>query len=337
MKFYDSSDFNIESLGKGTYGSVYHYQNKAIKKYHPIIYKYSSKNPCLRLNRKKFQLMKLRAKKIKHTFLVEDLLYINETFSGVVYPYIEGSHLGTIVNTLSIHEKQILGKQLIRNAKELTDNNIYPKDYRLPNILRDSQGNIKIIDTDDVHTKVTLFPNPLYLLLSLNSLKKAVVDLIEDEDYFNDTKSMKLYKYTDTLKIINNPFVTYQSLNNYVNEKTKPFKTIFINVEDAFALQNLNIENIFNLKQKTNSQIIIIISQYNQKILNDLLDKNIPIYDYIDVKKNNIQIMLNDYLSKYNIVNPLLMTSKKTYDIDAINKSVRYLNESRQIRKIKTL
>ena len=91
MEFNSSSEFNQDFLGKGLYGKVYHYGDKAIKQYHIVLYKYDLKNPCLKLNKKKFKLMKARASKIKNTPLIEDLLYINGEF------YIASSTDDTIV------------------------------------------------------------------------------------------------------------------------------------------------------------------------------------------------------------------------------------------------
>lgn len=337
MEITNINEINKQYLGKGLYGRVYRYQDKAIKLYHPILYKHDMTNPCLKLNRKKFKLMKIRKSEIKHTFLVGDLLYINGAFSGVVYPYVEGENLGKLLYQLSIDEKQKLSKQLLRNAKELTDHQIYPKDYRLPNILRDTEGNIKIIDIDDIHTKVTLFPNPMELLLSLKSLKRALIDLLEDDDYFNYRKNHQLQKYTETLKIAKAPLITYQNLRTYIDKKTNPFKSIFINTKHLRLLNSSTIENINTIMENTDANLILISETLKDSVVENIFEKEIPLYDYIDTKNKGIEETIEKYLKKHNIINPILLNQKDIGFSGNISEIINSLNDKNKSQKIKTL
>jgi len=333
MEFINNREFNQENLGRGLFGTVYHYEDKAIKHYHPILYKHDCKNPCLKLDRKKFTLMKMRAKDIKHTFLVEDLLYIQGEFSGVIYPYIEGEHLGKLLHTLTLNEKRVLGRQIIRNAKELTDHQIYPSDYRLPNILRDSEGKAKIIDIDDFHTKVSLFPNPLYLLASLRSLRDVLIHLLEDDDYFRQDKISQLEKYNEALEIMEKSLITYNQLKQYLYKKTRAFKTIFINIEDINSLEDLYLEKINMIRKSAKCNVILITDSFSP-LLNDIL-KQIPIYDCLETHGENIN--LDNYLKTHKIINPLLVNGSELYDIDLLIQSINYLNSKPKKQKIKTL
>ena len=337
MKFTNTNGFKKQYLGRGLYGRVYCYQNKAIKLYHPIIYRHDIVNPCLKLNRKKFQLMKIRSKDIKHTYLVEDLLYINGIFSGVIYPYIEGENLGNLLYQLSLDEKQNLSKQLLRNAKELTDHQIYPKDYRLPNILRDPDGNVKIIDIDDIRTKVTLFPNPMELLLSLKSLKRALIELLEDDDYFNYSKNHQLQKYTETLKITKKPFITYQHLNTYIDKKTEPFKTIFVDTKHLRLLNSSTINNINIIMENTDANLILISETLKDSVVENIFEKEIPLYDYIDTNNIGIEETIEKYIKTHNIINSISLNQKDLTLNDNTPKLIKSLNDKNKSQKIKTL
>jgi len=338
MEFKDSKEFKEHYLGKGLFGTVYRYQDKAIKQYHPYIYKFDTSNPCLKPYHLKFKLMKLKAPNIKHTFLVEDLLYINGKFSGVIYPYIEGNHLGTLLDTMSIIEKEKLSRQLIIHAKELTDNFIYPKDYRLPNILRDINGNIKIIDLDDIRTKIKLYPSPCNYMLSLNSLRQVLIDLLEDDDYFYNQTNIKLQKYnnTETLKRI--PVLNYTILNNYVTDKTKAFKTMFININELTTPENINIDQIYKVSNNTECKIILITKNQNNLLIDSLLKTKIPLYDYISVSKNNtLESQIENYKLKHNIKQGIILTLDDLSIENNISFITNILNEKPQKQKIKTL
>ena len=56
--------------------------------------------------------------------------------------------------------KADLSRQFVRNSKELIRHNIYPLDYKLNNLMCEN-GELRIIDLDDFHTKVCRIPNPI--------------------------------------------------------------------------------------------------------------------------------------------------------------------------------
>ncbi len=319
-----------EYLGRGRSGSVYKCGDSAIKLYHDIIYEIDKVNPCLQINRRKFKLMQMRASRIEHTPLVEDLIYLNGKFHGVSYPYIEGEPLNKIFRKLSIEDRINLSRQIIRNAKELTDNQIYPKDYRLPNIIYDAEGNIRIIDVDDTHTRVTVLPNYLELLFSLSSLASLLTIFLEGRD-LDDKKYEIFAKYKEAIKIRRRKILSYQKLSSYVDFKLQPIKTIFIDISD---LDNIDLTIINRIVANTKCEIVLVsLNPFEATVFNNI---KVPFYDFIVFGKGNPDDVVNAYLNFNNITKHLLFEKgqltmdNSTLDFTDINKAINYLNEETQ-------
>jgi len=304
-------------LGRGSFGTVYKFQNKAIKKYHRL-----GKQKLL-----KFKLMKARKPKIKYTFLVEDLLYIDGQFSGVVYPYIEGENLYKIVRDLNAFEKSDLANQIIRNAKELTNNAIYPTDYRLPNIILDIDGNIRIIDLDDKYTYVTLFPSPLLLGDSLISLKNLLIHFLESDSFDVYRPHINgLEKYTEAQRLSKKLVLSYKPLQQYVDNRLKPITIIFINIDSANIFYEINLELVDKIVANTNCKIVLLGIPHKKL--------QIPIYDNIASSSLGVEELVTNYLDHNNITSHLyfdkgLLTKNSDIDIEVIEKSIEYLNQGR--------
>ena len=149
-----------EVIGSGGFGTIYKNGSKVYKIYHEYVYdefhcQYI--NPSLKYRHFKLNRLINLNKKIKKTDLIEDVIFLNNKFSGVVMPYYEGTTLNNIMDK-SIKYKIGLSKQLLENSKELTNKYIYPMDYKLNNLMV-SNDEIKIIDLDDIFTKVSIMPN----------------------------------------------------------------------------------------------------------------------------------------------------------------------------------
>lgn len=155
----------MERIGCGNFGSVYLNKDKVYKVYHKQIkaesltfnIKTIIDNPTLKTKPIKYEYLKHINHKLKYTDLIDDTLCIDGGFGVVVMPYYNGD---TFENHKydPIEKKVAIARQLLLNAKELTDNLIYPLDYKSNNIML-YENKIQIIDLDDVKTKVL---NPIY-------------------------------------------------------------------------------------------------------------------------------------------------------------------------------
>jgi len=311
MQFIDEREIRIgEYLGSGNFGAVYQYDDYAIKIYHELVKtdfgEYVS-NPCLKSKRNLKRLV-MRNSKIKNSNLIFDLLYINNEFKGVVYKYFEAQDLGKVIDSTTFSEKQNISYQLINNTKELNRHCIYHLDSKLNNILYNGEE-IKIIDLDDVFTKITHIPNLLLQQRGLKSLRQTINYIFCADQYsFDDDLLILLDSYKQFNPFFKELYVSYKSLKNFVKERSAEEKLIFINPD---YLSHFDIEKLKRIINFTGAKIVLIITndlsylspekkqEYIKQIrlFNQL---NIPIYDIVlqqknDLKDNKIIQCINNY------------------------------------------
>jgi len=266
---------SLERIGSGSFGTVYFKDNKAYKIYHEMI-KIDSyiieKNPSLKLREIKIKRLLERSKKLKYTDLIEDIIYVDGKFGGIVMPYYDGE---TLLNTKDkpLKEKIDISKKLVRNAKELTKHRIYSLDYSLRNIML-VDNEVKIIDLDDYNTEVTMLPSLAH--------KRSVVLSLDDtiKSYFNDSFEAPLNYQTQKklgkkISLANSEF---KEVDAYLEEKSKPYNYILIN-------ENAAIWNNIDLLRNPKYRVIYIYDGWEYEnldyVINDIFEKGFKLYDTI--------------------------------------------------------
>lgn len=284
---------NLKFLGSGLFGTVYKINDDvAYKIYHKTIkqdYGYREKNPALKKNKSLLKVVTEKNKIIKNTDLYSDFLYSNGIISGVKLKYYDGDTLDHIKN-IKLKDKIILGKKILKYTKELTDNNIYPTDIKLNNIMLVDKD-IKIIDLDDPLTKINPF------LKSLNKDKT-----IEKLDYLLKKfyQDHNLYQYYNDITCnleVNNPFYyckDYHELSKYIKSKEEKTNLVFININDELTEKN------YKFIRNSNSKVILLCNEFygltkikNQ--INKLKEHNIKVFNIINTDD------YNEYLNNFNI------------------------------------
>lgn len=269
---------SLDLIGYGCFGVVYRKDDKIYKVYRDEVknvFKEPTPNPLLKhptsTIRKLNRLIDLN-RKVKHTDLIEDLLYIDGKFYGVVMPYYEGK-LFLNLRELPIEERINYAKELVRNAKELTRHNIYLLDHRLKNVML-VNGNVKIIDADDYYSRVSLVKNGIYYLKSVSSLDDTLKSLFNEysRPTFKEEEITKRLKKTDYKR--NN---TYHEIDKYIDYKSKKCRLLFIDTDF-----DLSDERLID-----GSKVVIICNSLNIQLLLNTIDRlnarGISIYDVIDL------------------------------------------------------
>ena len=275
----------LQKVNQGNFGSIYRDDDKAYKVYFDdvkTIYGTITSNPMLkkrvipRLNR----LISL-SHSVKNTDLIYDMLYIDGKYSGVVMPYYNGVDLNKLLNN-PLESKISLAKELVENSKELSSRYIYPMDYKLINMML-VNGHVKLIDLDDVFTKVSVIPNPI-----LN--REAIIGL--DETIKTFFKEGRYFAYLDgvnelTTKEKPKCNTTYDGISEYIKEKEKPYTYLVLDNKSDIDADVIN---------DPNTRVIISFdSDYNlDEIKNYILElnrKGIQVYDIISTH------VLNKYLN----------------------------------------
>lgn len=262
----------LDCIGAGNFGTIYKNGDFVYKVYKEMVkteYGFLCKNPSLKLDKIRINRMMRLDRKLKYTDLVKDILFIDGKFGGVVLPYYEGE---TLVKTKDdfIKDKFDFAYQLVRNSEELTDNNIYPNDYKLNNIMVVG-GDIKLIDLDDYFTLVCRIPY---------SFRKKDVVLALDETikaYFGENCFYPFAK--DVVKLLGKDLTsnyTYQDVTHYIDDKKKKYNYVFINEEVDFYK---NIELLRNNDYRT----VYVYSGYDYNLIGEniknILNLGINLYD----------------------------------------------------------
>ena len=297
----------MDIIGRGVFANVYLKDDKVFKVYRERIKAYNDflgitsvvPNPCLRQAKFKYDYMKKKNSKLKYTDLIDDTLYIDDTFSGVVMPYYEGKTFKEY-NREPIETKLGMLKKLIRNAKELTDNHIYPLDYNNNNIIL-SGDNVQIIDLDDKLTKII---NPLYTDTSIKALDGVIKNFIGDIDYNNYTNMDKEYIERFMTKPKEEKNDTYTKIDNYLEKIVEKNNYIILN-------SGTNVDKNLEMLRNPNYRIIYMYDSGDnvEKDIINLRRKKIHIYTIIP-KKN-----LVDFLSSVAYDDLLTVSEKKLVKI----------------------
>lgn len=286
MVYLTSSNIEkLERIKSGKFGTVYKKDdNTAYKIYHPTVADNSWKetmNPTLLVPQVHYNFLIKRSQNLKYSGGVIDKLYVDGKFAGVVIPYYDGVELFTLMDE-PIDFKIKLSKKIIRNAKELTNNLIYPTDYKLNNILY-SNGKVQLIDLDDVKTHVCITPNIIFNSLSINILGETI------QTFLKEYKHLPLPKEVKKKLEKENFFYTtkYNKIEEYLKRKEKKKNVIFI-------YEDTDYEKLKRYISQKNYKIVYVLKDEEKddknhllNIINRLKENNIIIYDFTTFGKKN--------------------------------------------------
>lgn len=260
----------MDKIGSGNFGTAYLYKNKIYKVYHDKVVAIdqlfntpeSIPNPSLKYNALKYNYLKYVNSKLEYTDLIDDVLYIDGKFNGIVMPYYSGETFEDHKND-PLRKKVAMTRQLLLNARELTNNYIYPLDYKSNNMMLFGKK-IQIIDLDDVKTPIL---NPIYKSKSIKVLDKAIKYFLGDVDYncqiLSDLFDKEYYPLNKT----------YTEIEKYLAEIIKENNYIFI-------YQNTDINKYLELLRNPKYRIVYVYDKMLEveENVKYLLSQNIHIY-----------------------------------------------------------
>ncbi len=299
----------LRFIGSGGFGSVFADENDecTIKKYHDKVKSldYYANNPCLRIKRKKFKRLNRLAGKIKYTDVGLELVYNGFRFIGVKKKYYDGKTLDKLEN-ISFDEKKIITAKLIRNAKELTSHRIYNLDYKTNNVLLTKQGEVKIIDLDDIYTRVTFFPNYFHKRKSLRKLKETIIYYFYRNQYEFSSDVAKMV----TSSPENNPTLqkdmSYEELHDFVNEIQLEDNILIIKTS---CINKINKQALKKYVDDNNLFVVLALDKntlhYNEKAvvaIKTMNDCGIDVYDIFKYSDDYSQDVEN-YMKSHGCIN----------------------------------
>ena len=271
---------DLSKISSGNFGNIYRAGDNVFKVYEPKIKTTVGtldNNPMLRDSYKVIsRLQKLIElnKKVKKTDLITDLLYVDGKFRGVVLPYYDGLELTKVMDK-PLKDKIEYSRKLLENARELSKHHIYPTDYKLINLLL--VGNqIKIIDLDDIFTKVGIRYAPMYHKECIYGLYETIAALLNENRYHCYISEADGLIVPHKSKIDG----TFESIESYLDDKEEDHSYIFL--DETTDL------DIYSDALYLNDIRVVVLNHGDKEALLRLLDelnrRCIRIYDVIDAK-----------------------------------------------------
>lgn len=284
---------NLDECSRGDFGIVYRNNDKAYKIYKEEIkvgYADYIRNPMRRYRRCRYRRMIDLNDRLQYTDLCSDVVFVDGKFAGICLPYYEGELLLDLRNS-PFDLKMDISRQLVRNSRELTDNCVYPYDYKLKNMML-VDGEVKILDLDDIETKYSLLPNLYRKRKTIRGLDETIKTFLGEYDRY---LSNDFAEGEDISKPIYRLSSNYEGINEYLKEKEKKSKFLIV---DYKLLDDDTIPLLLSLKDYR-----IIVTYYGieygkvkpPKILSRVISHNGSVFDFVEYNR------LNSYLSNYNI------------------------------------
>ena len=283
---------NFRCITSGGFGTIYEHNGKVYKVYNSHVKTEFGlvENPILKhalISKNKIRRMIRLNDGIMHTDLPEDIIFVDNIFQGIIMPYYEGDTILQHMND-PLLKKISLSRQMVRNARELTDNLIYTFDYKLINTIVNN-GEPKFIDLDDVLTKVTTFPNPFYNQRSIYILDETIKAFFRENDYKTCVTNVREFltkKYDDN--------DTYDGIESYL---------ISLAIDHTYVLISDETDLSIEMLRDPNYRVILVTDTYSKnyydnimEILMNLRANNILVYEIIDKRK--LENYLNDIAYK---------------------------------------
>lgn len=301
---------NLKFIGKGSVADVYKANNEesVIKKYHEKLITgndYYCNNPCIRPNKIKFRRLNKKNELIKYTDLDVALVYCDGKFIGVLKKLYEGKTLCENFG-IPLKLKKYILFDLVRNTYELAKNNIYSLDIKTNNVIFTINNEVKIIDLDDLYTRVTLLPHYLLNQKVVKNLQDTILDFM----YYN---------------LLNIPYSIVEKISNTPKEIEKrehenPYDSLlrligFIEMEGNVIIVKLsyliNIDLVILKKYMEENGLSLVISYDKRErlseenfdiISNKFKDIGIEIYDIFNYEEDYEQ-EFNNYIISHDCFN----------------------------------
>lgn len=287
----------LRNVGSGKFGTVYQKDDStAYKIYHDIIYDdygYPHSNPALkRSSQKRIYKLIYRSRSLIYTDGPKDFISIDGRFGGIVLPFYDGSNLVSLIDS-NFSLKMDTSLKLVRNSKELTDHLIYPLDYKLNNILL-QDGEVRIVDLDDVLTHVCIVPNIHYQRECVYGLNDTIRTLFGEFRYPPYGKEV-LEQLTRSR---GSTTYQYQDIDDYLRVKGQEMDFLLVDEESDLSvvrdlLDHYPFHVVYRYFKRLYNQ-----DEYYLHIIEQFKNAGIPIFDMIYNIDNP-----NFYFQNYNCRN----------------------------------
>ena len=157
---------------------------------------------------------------LKETILPNGIILKDDTLKGICIPYFKDYKILSSLNDESIDYKLKILQIIMKNLKELTDNDIYPMDFNSDGILINN-SDVKIIDLDTYTTQIIKDDQKKKLKFVLNLYRNIILELMY-QDFEPITVIPHLNTYLESKNVnkriiydIDNN-ISYHNLSNFI-------------------------------------------------------------------------------------------------------------------------
>lgn len=162
---------------------------------------------------------------LKETILPNGIILKDDALKGIRIPYFKDYKTLSNLNDESIDYRLKILQIIMKNLKELTDNDIYPMDFNSNGILINN-SDVKIIDLDTYTTQIIKDDHKKKLKFVLNLYRNIILELMY-QDFEPITVLPHLNAYLESKNVnkkiiydINNN-ISYHSLSNFIESMKK--------------------------------------------------------------------------------------------------------------------
>ena len=280
-------------IGGGAFGYVYQVDDHTAYKIYRLDF-YDAfgtviKNPCLHYPNIRLQRLKNRGPYLQYSEVFSDYIFMDGEFAGIEIPFYDGRRLYHY-HKFTFPEKIDASKQMIRNSKELKHHLIYPKDYRLSNMIYLEDGTLRFIDLDDILTKVCLLPNLYYSRESTIGMGETIYSFFHSCHTlpYSSQVAEKLGKGKEISP------TSYKQMREYILQKEKEYS--FISVDENSDLSKLREflnSHPYSVLYQVKDQCVYEDDFYFS-LLQEFQEYGISIFDCI-APSENIESYSRDY------------------------------------------
>ena len=268
----------LKIVGTGTFSNIYRKDDKVYKIYKDEVktdkFDELIENPLLKHKSTTIRRIKrliFLNQIVKNTDLAEDLVFVDGQFYGIVLPYYDGKTLFDMEDS-SFKDRIDYSYKIIKNAKELTDNHIYSIDFSLKNTMV-VNDEIKLLDLDDINTKISNFRNIFSEEKSILAVDKVIKTLLNENRYrYYDKELSGLVEFEQ-----HSSNRTYFDIRMYIDSKKIKKNILFLDETYNSCIDKVHCNKVvFTFDKYDIYYIIKCISKLkeNDVIVDDVIHVN---------------------------------------------------------------
>jgi len=192
--------------------------------------------------------------------------------------------------------------------------------------------------------------NPIYLYFSLYSLRRTVINFIENDDVYNyfdyyANSDLNLSRYQLASEFRGKRIFSYYDIVDYINSRCQTINLTFVdccNIDSSF---NIDFSLLRHIQEFTFSKIVLCIDsekikigdviKYKSILVNIFRDNELDVYDILTCNSQGVISSVDSYLKRHNIGKFIVINCCIKQDTSLDNECINFLNSKSGVEKVK--